>query len=105
MKRTAYNMKNGQNNGYSEVSRFRGGVAIAACLALVATGTIAAKMMFGSKSGTEDNAPEIQAAAQLNKPASIEQNRPGHSVAHIDITPDEIFSMSILITKKKFLQR
>ena len=96
MKRTAYNMKNGQNNDSGEVSRFRGGVAIAACLALVITGTVAAKVLLGSKYGSDEGtATGMQAAAQLRKPVSIEQNRPGHSSAHIDITPDEILNMSI----------
>ncbi len=101
MNRTTNNMKKAQNNGYSEVSRFRSGAAIAACLAIAVTGIVGAKAIFGSKNGTEKNtAGTMQAAAQLptqaaSRPASIEQNKPGHSVAHIDITPDEIFSMSI----------
>ena len=94
MNRTANNMNKAHN--YGEVSRFRGGVAIAACLAIAVTGIVAAKAMFGSKNGTDKaTAPSIQAAAQLSGQASIEQNKPGHSVDHIDITPDEIFSMSI----------
>ena len=90
MNRTT-NMKKAQNNGYSEVSRFRGGAAIAACLAIAVTGIVGAKALFGSKNGTEETtAKTMQAAAQLN-----EQHRAGRSAKHIDMTPDEIFSMSI----------
>ena len=37
----------------------------------------------------------MQAAVQLNEQTTAVQNRSGHSVDHIDITPDQIFSMSI----------
>ena len=89
-------MKKAQNNGYSEVSRLRGGAAIAAYLAIAVTGIVGATALFGSKTSTEENtADTMQAAVQLNEQTTAVQNRSGHSVDHIDITPDQIFSMSI----------
>ena len=51
---------------YSEVSHFRRGAAIAACLAIVAASTLAIKMLVGGNIGTdEDTTSKMQVTAQL----------------------------------------
>jgi hypothetical protein len=120
MNRTSRDIKKEYNTGYGEIKRFRGVAAIAACLAIIVTGTIAAKTMFGGKLGTE---PGTQITTQLTGQTTLpddsnpvqtteapknenktetETSEPDTSSkedvqpeGHIDMTPDKIFSMSI----------
>ncbi|SDA32118.1 hypothetical protein SAMN02910447_03495 [Ruminococcus sp. YE71] len=130
MTTTNKNIKTDDNSSYGEVSRFRGGMAIAACLAVAVTGVIAAKMMFGSRIGTgEENASGMQMTTQSPEQTTIptdsvtavteldstddsadevadnstddtssndtsSKTDAEQPVAHIDMTPEKIFSMS-----------
>lgn len=117
MNRTHRDIKNDQYTGYGEVSRFRGVTAIAACLAIVITGAIAAKTMFGGRIDTQpgtkvstqlteqtttaslnDSKTETEtteAPAVTSEPDTGSKKDDAQPESHIDITPDEILSMSI----------